>query len=145
MREIPDATVSRLPVYRRSLVQIISTGESTASSSDLAELAGVNAAKVRKDLSYLGTYGVRGVGYDAELLLAQIDGVLGLGTEAPVAIVGMGNLGQALAHYGGFQNKGFPVVALVDSSVDKVGEVIDGIAISPVSYTHLTLPTIYSV
>ncbi len=130
MREIPDATVSRLPVYRRSLVQIISTGESTASSSDLAELAGVNAAKVRKDLSYLGTYGVRGVGYDAELLLAQIDGVLGLGTEAPVAIVGMGNLGQALAHYGGFQNKGFPVVALVDSSVDKVGEVIDGIAIS---------------
>ena len=122
--------MSRLPVYRRSLVQIISTGESTASSSDLAELAGVNAAKVRKDLSYLGTYGVRGVGYDAELLLAQIDGVLGLGTEAPVAIVGMGNLGQALAHYGGFQNKGFPVVALVDSSVDKVGEVIDGIAIS---------------
>lgn len=130
IREIPDATVSRLPVYRRSLIQIIASGESTASSADLAELAGVNAAKVRKDLSYLGTYGVRGVGYDVELLLAQIDGVLGLGTEAPVVIVGMGNLGQALAHYGGFQSKGFPIVALVDASPDKVGQVIDGITVS---------------
>ncbi len=130
IREIPDATVSRLPVYRRSLLEIVADGGSTVSSADLAELAGVNAAKVRKDLSYLGTYGVRGVGYDAELLLRQIDSALGLGTEAPVAIVGMGNLGQALAHYGGFQSRGFPIVALVDTLAEKVGQEIDGIVVS---------------
>lgn len=130
MREIPGATVSRLPVYRRSLIQVISAGETTISSADLADIAGVNAAKVRKDLSYLGTYGVRGVGYEAELLLSQIDNALGLGTDTPVVIVGMGNLGQALAHYGGFQSKGFPIVALVDSSDEKVGVVIDGITVS---------------
>ncbi len=128
--EIPDATVARLPIYRRSLVQLISSGESTASSADLADLAGVNAAKVRKDLSYLGTYGVRGVGYDAEMLLIQIDRALGLEFETPVVIVGMGNLGQALAHYGGFQSKGFPIVALVDASDDKVGQEIDGLTVS---------------
>ena len=130
VREIPDATVARLPVYRRSLVQIVASGEATVSSSDLADMAGVNAAKVRKDLSYLGTYGVRGVGYDAELLLLQVDGALGLETEAPVVIIGMGNLGQALAHYGGFQSKGFPVVALVDASPDKIGqEIVDGLVV----------------
>lgn len=126
-REIPDATVSRLPIYRRSLVELVAQGQSTVSSAHLAELAGVNAAKVRKDLSYLGTYGVRGVGYDVEYLLAQVGEVLGLDVEAPVVIVGMGNLGRALAHYGGFSNRGFPIVALIDSSPDKIGTVIDGI------------------
>jgi redox-sensing transcriptional repressor len=90
----------------------------------------VNAAKVRKDLSYLGTYGVRGVGYDVEYLLAEIGEALGLDVEAPVVIVGMGNLGQALAHYGGFSSRGFPIVALVDASPDKVGMVIDGIEVT---------------
>ena len=130
MREIPDATVSRLPIYRRSLMEIILDGRSTVSSADLADLAGFNAAKVRKDLSYLGTYGVRGVGYEAKLLLSQIDNALGLGIEAPVVIVGMGNLGQALARYGGFQSKGFPIVALVDASEEIVGGDVDGIPVS---------------
>lgn len=129
-REIPDATVSRLPIYRRSLVELVSEGQATVSSARLAELAGVNAAKVRKDLSYLGTYGVRGVGYDVEYLLAQVGEALGLDVEAPVVIVGMGNLGRALAHYGGFSSRGFPIVALVDSSKDKVGQVIDGITVA---------------
>ncbi len=100
------------------------------SSAALADLAGVNAAKVRKDLSYLGTYGVRGVGYDVKFLLRQIGDALGLDIETPVVIVGMGNLGQALAHYGGFSSRGFPIVALVDASDAKVGEVVDGITIS---------------
>ena len=129
-RDIPDATVSRLPIYLRSLVELVSKGQVTVSSARLAELAGVNAAKVRKDLSYLGTYGVRGVGYDVEYLLGQVGEALGLDVEAPVVIVGMGNLGQALAHYGGFSSRGFPIVALVDASPDKVGQVIEGIAIS---------------
>ena len=129
-REIPDATVARLPIYRRSLVELASTGAEMVSSAALADLAGVNAAKVRKDLSYLGTYGVRGVGYDVKFLLRQIGDALGLDIETPVVIVGMGNLGQALAHYGGFSSRGFPIVALVDASEAKVGEVVDGIAIS---------------
>ena len=129
-RDIPDATVSRLPIYLRSLVELVSKGQVTVSSARLAELAGVNAAKVRKDLSYLGTYGVRGVGYDVEYLLGQVGEALGLDVEAPVVIVGMGNLGQALAHYGGFSSRGFPIVALVDASPDKVGQVIEGIAIA---------------
>lgn len=129
-REIPDATVSRLPIYRRSLVELVSKGQATVSSARLAELAGVNAAKVRKDLSHLGTYGVRGVGYDVEYLLVQVGEALGLDVEAPVVIVGMGNLGQALAHYGGFSSRGFPIVALVDASPKKVGQIIDGIAVA---------------
>lgn len=129
-RDIPDATVARLPIYRRSLVELVAQGQTTVSSARLAELAGVNAAKVRKDLSYLGTYGVRGVGYDVEYLLAQVREVLGLDEEAPVVIVGMGNLGRALAHYGGFSSRGFPIVALVDSSEEKVGTRIDGIEVS---------------
>lgn len=129
-REIPDATVSRLPIYRRSLVELVAKGQATVSSARLAELAGVNAAKVRKDLSYLGTYGVRGVGYDVEYLLGQIGEALGLDVEAPVVIVGLGNLGRALAHYGGFSSRGFPIVALVDSSPTKVGQLVDGIEVA---------------
>jgi len=127
-REIPDATVSRLPIYRRSLIELASSGEPTVSSARLAELAGVNAAKVRKDLSFLGSYGVRGVGYDVENLLREVDWALGLDVDAPVVIVGMGNLGQALARYSGFSSRGFPIGALVDSDDSKVAEVIDGLA-----------------
>jgi len=124
---IPDATVSRLPVYRRSLVELDAAGESMVSSAALAELAGVNAAKVRKDLSYIGSSGVRGVGYDVKYLLSQIGEALGLDEESPVVIIGMGNLGQALADYRGFTSRGFPVVALVDADAKKVGETIAGL------------------
>jgi redox-sensing transcriptional repressor len=84
-------------------------------------MAGVNAAKVRKDLSYLGSYGTRGVGYDVEYLLFQMNRELGLTQDWPVVIVGIGNLGQALAGYGGFGERGFPVGALVDADRSKVG------------------------
>jgi redox-sensing transcriptional repressor len=132
-REVPEATVARLPVYRRCLLDLVSDGEPTVSSARLAELAGVNAAKVRKDLSHLGTYGVRGVGYDVENLLRQVGQVLGLDGEAPVVIVGMGNLGRALAAYGGFSTRGFPVAALVDISPEKVGTVLDGIRVADIA------------
>jgi len=128
-RDIPDATVARLPVYRRTLVGLAAAGETTVSSARLAELAGVNAAKVRKDLSQLGTYGVRGVGYEVENLLMQIGEVLGLNVDAPVVIVGMGNLGQALARYSGFSTRGFRVVALTDSDPTKIGKKFAGLTI----------------
>ncbi|MBK9179698.1 MAG: redox-sensing transcriptional repressor Rex [Acidimicrobiales bacterium] len=120
-RRIPEATVARLPVYLRALLELAEAKTPTISSERLAELAGVNAAKVRKDLSHLGSYGTRGVGYDVEYLLYQIGRALGLPTDAPVVIVGLGNLGQALANYGGFSARGFPVAALVDADPAKVG------------------------
>jgi redox-sensing transcriptional repressor len=120
-RRIPEATVARLPVYLRSLLEVAADGQTTISSERLAEMAGVNAAKVRKDLSYLGSYGTRGVGYDVEYLLFQMNRELGLTQDWPVVIVGIGNLGQALAGYGGFGERGFPVGALVDADRAKVG------------------------
>ncbi|MGH9136034.1 MAG: redox-sensing transcriptional repressor Rex [Acidimicrobiales bacterium] len=121
-RRIPEATVARLPVYLRSLLEVDAAGQPTVSSERLAEMAGVNAAKVRKDLSYLGSYGTRGVGYDVEYLLFQMNRELGLTHDWPVVIVGIGNLGQALANYAGFSERGFPVAALVDADHAKVGQ-----------------------
>jgi redox-sensing transcriptional repressor len=125
-RRIPEATVSRLPVYLRILVDQVTDEIESISSERLAELAGVNAAKVRKDLSYLGSYGTRGVGYEVPYLVYQIRRELGLTHDWPVVIVGAGNLGQALAGYGGFGDRGFPVGGIVDIDPAKVGSVIGG-------------------
>jgi redox-sensing transcriptional repressor len=128
-RRIPEATVARLPLYLRSLADVAHAGTSTVSSERLAELAGVNAAKVRKDLSFLGSYGTRGVGYDVEYLLFQMSRELGLTRDRPVVIVGAGNLGQALANYGGFGERGFPVVALIDVDPALVGTDVKGVPV----------------
>jgi redox-sensing transcriptional repressor len=128
-RHIPEATVARLPVYYRSLLQVAETKEPTISSERLAELAGVNAAKVRKDLSYLGSYGTRGVGYEVEYLLFQISRELGLTQDWPVAIIGIGHLGHALANYDNFTARGFRIVALIDADPRKVGDEVNGIRI----------------
>jgi redox-sensing transcriptional repressor len=128
-RRIPDATVERLPEYLRILVSLGDDAVDHVSSDRLAELAGVNAAKVRKDLSYLGSYGTRGVGYDTAYLVYQIRRELGLHHDWPVVIVGSGNLGQALAGYGGFSQRGFPVAGIVDIDPDKVGTVIAGVRV----------------
>jgi redox-sensing transcriptional repressor len=133
LRRIPEATVARLPVYLRSLVELAEAKTATISSERLAEMAGVNAAKVRKDLSYLGSYGTRGVGYDVEYLMFQMSRALGLTHDWPVVIVGIGNLGQALANYGGFGERGFPVVALVDADPGKVGTRIGDLEVEPLS------------
>lgn len=128
-RHIPEATVARLPVYLRCLLDLADSSIATVSSERLAELAGVNAAKLRKDLSYLGSYGTRGVGYDVEYLLYEIQRELGLTQDWPVVIVGLGNLGHALANYKGFGARGFRVVALVDADPGKVGEQIGDLVI----------------
>jgi redox-sensing transcriptional repressor len=129
VRKIPEATVARLPLYLRSLLEVTDEGTATISSERLAELSGVNAAKVRKDLSYLGSYGTRGVGYDVEYLLFQMSRELGLTHDWPVVIVGLGNLGHALANYAGFRDRGFPVAALVDADPKVVGTSINGITV----------------
>jgi redox-sensing transcriptional repressor len=121
-RSIPEATVGRLPVYLRALVEMAEGGAATTSSETLAEAAGVNSAKVRKDLSYLGSYGTRGVGYDVAYLIHQVRRELGLTQDWAVLIAGAGNLGHALANYKGFGERGFRIVAMVDSAESKVGE-----------------------
>jgi redox-sensing transcriptional repressor len=126
---VPEATVARLPVYLRSLLEVAAAGTETISSETLAEMAGVNAAKVRKDLSYLGSFGTRGVGYDVQYLLFQMSAELGLNQEWPVLIVGVGHLGHALANYGGFGERGFPVAALIDADPARTGERIGDLAI----------------
>lgn len=126
---IPAAAVARLPVYRRVLLELLSTRTTTVSSTRLATLAGVNAAKVRKDLSYLGSFGIRGVGYNVEHLLYEVSRELGLTHDWPVLIAGLGNLGSALANYGGFVERGYPVRALVDTDPAKVGRVVTGVEV----------------
>ena len=128
-RRIPEATVARLPVYLRILSERFDDGVTNMSSEELAEFAGLNAAKVRKDLSYLGSYGTRGVGYDVEFLVYQIRRELGLTHDWPVVIVGAGNLGQALAGYNGFGDRGFPVGGIVDVDPAKVGSVVGGVRV----------------
>ncbi len=130
-RRIPEATVARLPLYYRALVEMAEQRIPTVSSERLAEMAGVNAAKVRKDLSYLGSYGTRGVGYDVEVLIDQIERILGLTRRHSVAVVGIGNLGHALANYGGFASRGFRVVALLDAG-EVVGEKVAGLTVDSV-------------
>lgn len=128
-RGIPDATVARLPVYLRALTTLSERGTPTVSSEDLASAAGVNSAKLRKDLSHLGSYGTRGVGYDVQYLIYQISRELGLTQDWPVVIVGTGNLGRALADYGGFMSRGFRVVALLDADPAKAGQQVAGMTV----------------
>ncbi len=130
LRQIPEASVARLPVYLRSLVDLAERGTHTVSSEALARAAGVNSAKIRKDLSYLGSYGTRGVGYDVEYLISQISRELGLTQDWAVVLVGAGNLGQALAGYGGFANRGFRIAAVVDADPQKVGRPVAGLTVT---------------
>ncbi|OFE14920.1 redox-sensing transcriptional repressor Rex [Humibacillus sp. DSM 29435] len=130
-REIPDATVARLPEYLRTLSALADDGVPSVSSEELAAAVGVRSAQLRKDLSHLGSYGVRGVGYDVAMLALEISRALGLTVDWPVAIVGMGNLGRALSSYSGFVTKGFRIVALFDDDPSVEGEDVLGTAIRP--------------
>ena len=133
MRSVPEATVARLAVYLRVLGELAATGGETVSSEDLAAAAGVNSAKLRKDLSYIGSNGTRGVGYEVARLVRQIEHVLGLTQRHAVALVGVGNLGHALAGYGGFAGRGFPLCALFDVDPDLVGTHINGIRVEHIA------------
>jgi redox-sensing transcriptional repressor len=151
-RRIPEATVARLPVYQRILEELLRSGTATASSELLGAAAQVNAAKVRKDLSLLGSFGTRGAGYDVAFLVEQIDRQLGLDREWSVVIAGIGNLGRALARSQGFASRNFSVVALIDTDPAIIGERVDGVevrhpddladiaAVTPLSIGVITTP-----
>lgn len=124
--------MARLPIYLRVLLGLQGNHTATVSSEELAVAAGVNSAKVRKDLSQLGSYGTRGVGYDVELLMAEISRELGLARPRAVVIVGIGNLGHALAGYGGFAPRGVRIGALLDADPARIGERINGMVVRSV-------------
>ena len=129
---IPPATVQRLPLYLQCLEQL-DTNSVGVSSKKIAEIAKVNDAQVRRDLSYLGTLGTRGVGYDVITLRKQLELELGLVDGLSAIIVGIGNLGSALAEYGGFKEKGFKIVGLFDEDTKKLNKQIAGLTVSPLS------------
>ena len=131
-RAIPTATVARLPVYLRSLVELPASQE-TCSSDQLAAIAGVNSAQVRKDLSHFGSLGTRGVGYNVAELRSLLREALGLTREYPVVLIGAGNLGSALANYPGFEAWGFEMVAVFDTEPDKVGQSVGDLTIQHLS------------
>jgi redox-sensing transcriptional repressor len=128
---VSAATVARLPVYLRALVDMAAGGGATVSSEHLADLAGVNPATLRRDLSTLGISGTRGVGYDVRHLVFEVSRELGLTQEWPVVVAGIGNLGRALAGYPGFAERGFPVRALVDDDPAVVGQRVAGLEVRP--------------
>ena len=125
--------MARLPEYLRALHQLAEHDQDTISSEGLAAAAGVNSAKLRKDLSHLGSYGTRGVGYDVRLLIEQIEQVLGLHESRAVALVGIGNLGHALAGYAGFASRGFHIAALFDADPGRVGERVGGLVVRDIA------------
>lgn len=118
--------MARLPVYLQVLIEAADAGIRMLSSDELARAAGLNAAKVRKDLSYLGSHGTRGVGYDVDALAHELSRALGLVEDRPVLLVGIGNLGRALASYDGFERRGFRIVGLVDAAPDVIGREVAG-------------------
>jgi redox-sensing transcriptional repressor len=132
-RTLPEATVARLAVYLRVLSTLAEQEVVTVSSEELAAAAGVNSANLRKDLSHLGSYGTRGVGYEVAVLVERIENTLGLTRRLAVVLVGVGNLGHALAGYGGFTTRGFHIAALLDADPARVGERIAGLTVRPVA------------
>ena len=119
--DLPPATVARLPVYLRELNLLSRTGVEVVSSGALAEAVGVGRPSSARTSPHLGSYGTRGVGYDVALLQAQLGREMGSAHEWPVVVVGIGNLGRALAGYSGFSSRGFRIVALVDPNPDLIG------------------------
>ena len=131
---VPPTTVQRLPVYLRCLIQAQAMRMPVVNSVQIAEMAGTNAAQVRKDLSYLGEFGTRGVGYDVESLITHLSRRLGIAEQRRVAIVGYGRLGSALQGYHGFDERGMKVVAVIDADPAKVGGSADGLTIEHVDH-----------
>ena len=129
--KIPEMTVRRLSVYTRCLQQLEEDGVKTVSSQELAERFNFNSAQVRKDLAYFGEFGVRGIGYYVAGLKAELQKILGLDREWPVALVGLGNLGSALFHYKGFSKQGFRIVAIFDDDPAEAGTTQEGVPIMP--------------
>lgn len=126
---IPKTTVERLPLYYRSLVKLSKLDVEVISSKELGDRIGVPSTQVRKDLSYYGEFGRRGVGYEVKALLKHLERILGLDNYWPIVLIGAGNLGRALVNYEGFRKLGLEIKAVLDSDLNKIGNSIFGIPV----------------
>ncbi len=129
---IPETTIERLPVYLRCLLEAQGQRMPLVSSVMIAEMCGTNAAQVRKDLSYMGELGTRGIGYDVGELIAHISRVLGITEVRRAALVGFGHLGSALIGYPGFADRGFEIVAVLDADPEKIGTSVGELTVSDI-------------
>ena len=127
--EVPDIVIGRLPIYLRALTHLLDAGQEFTSSQELGQILGIGSAQIRKDLSHFGEFGKQGTGYEISYLRDQISKILHVDRDWPVALIGFGDLGQAIAHYGGFASKGFHIKAVFDADSAKVGQVVNGITV----------------
>src|SRR5690349_278719 len=130
---IPDIVIGRLPIYLRTLKLLHDQGQEVTSSQELGELLGISSAQIRKDLSHFGEFGKQGTGYDIVYLCKQLEEILKVDCIWPVALVGAGYLGHALASYNGFENRGFRIVAVFDNDPRKIGESLGHVVVQPIS------------
>lgn len=133
MKHIADSTVRRLSAYLRYLEDFESRGLTTISSDELAQRGATTSAQVRKDLSFFGSFGKRGLGYSVPELAGRLREILGLGREWRVVIVGAGKIGAALAQYRGFRQRGFNILAAYDNSREKIGRQLEGIPVRDIA------------
>ncbi|HEY4216879.1 MAG TPA: redox-sensing transcriptional repressor Rex [Gemmatimonadaceae bacterium] len=129
MKRIADSTVRRLSAYLRFLEDFEGRGLTTISSEELAKRGGTTSAQVRKDLSFFGSFGKRGLGYSVPELAGRLREILGLEREWKIIIIGAGKIGAALAHYRGFRQRGFSIIAAYDNHADKIGRKLEGIPV----------------
>jgi redox-sensing transcriptional repressor len=120
-KDVPDIVVGRLPLYLRALSFLTAEGRQVTSSQELGQKLGISAAQIRKDLSHFGEFGKQGTGYDIKYLSEQLQRILQVTEEREVALVGAGDLGHALVHYGGFTGKGFHISLVFDNNPQKIG------------------------
>jgi redox-sensing transcriptional repressor len=137
VKRIADSTVRRLSIYLRFLEEFEERGLATVSSDELARRGGTTSAQVRKDLSFFGSFGKRGLGYSVPELTSALREILGLRREWRVVIIGAGKIGAALAQYQGFRQRGFSIVAAYDTNADKIGGMLEGIAVRDMSRLEL--------
>ena len=131
--EIPDIVIGRLPIYLRTLKQLVNQAREVTSSQELGELLGISSAQIRKDLSHFGEFGKQGTGYNTAFLCNQLEEILKVDCIWPVVLVGAGYLGHALASYNGFENRGFRIVAVFDSDSEKLDQAIGNLRVKPIS------------
>jgi len=131
--DIPDIVIGRLPLYLRALSRLTLEGTKITSSHELGKRLGISSAQIRKDLSHFGEFGKQGTGYQVDYLTEQLRQILRVDKEWRVALVGVGDLGRALAHYNGFRDRGFRITMLFDNDPAKVGTMLDGFQIYDVA------------
>lgn len=127
--KIPDIIIGRLPIYLRALQGLADKGIQNTSSQELGEIIGISAAQIRKDISQFGEFGKQGTGYSIPFLIERLQTILKVNRVWDVIIVGIGDMGHALARYNGFVDRGFQVVMLFDNDLKKVGQTVNGLEV----------------